>query len=260
MIQPEDQLEVAQMYFEKYKPIFEEMFDVDLSEYSVKGRRGYIRDALKDEGTEPVFLVKRQEIEERLEGIAGKHWRKMRSIYVVSSKAKEESKIAKTIAHELAHAVHYGLMKDERAKSVTDKSLRKLIMEGFAELIEVDAFANHYSGAEAQELGAKDRRDHVKHATTFYKTIQFPEGTFDPEEMRRRYREDFAGQVLKEALMELKVQDYLDGDDDIEYNLGYVFFRRAQQLGISPEDILREPPESLMDFAAPDRYAEGIKP
>ncbi len=249
LVAPGDILEAATRHLDAYRPVLEEMFDVDLSGVKMKPvdfladdfyeslqhadldnprtRLERIASQAKTRTGPAIRLVCEQAMEmQRSSNSAGCYLEDMDSIYVGREEPIYDISIARMTVHELCHSIVKRIA-DPHASGV-DPVLWLYIDEGFAEYVSIDRFSDSYGlGLMWAERGAMIEKIN-EDINTSLDTLK---GMGDEERIK-------------------------DPDPELfePHAWGYNFMRRAAEKGVDPVEILKHPPTSFLDVLMPDEY------
>ena len=257
MIPAEEVFEQARKYFHDYRPIVEELFEVDLSDIVLKETEGFIQDQLQHDGVPEDDEDARQEIiQNKIEGFGGRYWNLLRSIYVYDLKPWGKKGLARLIAHELAHATHHTLLADERAQKVDQKPAWSIFKEGFAEYLELEAFAQHYNISTMDTFLESERERHRKKYDEYLRNDLHKMY----ESLDDKTRIEKAPQGLRWLLqLRSKLLKFAYGEHDKYFwAVGHTFFKKAVDEGVPVLDVLRNPPEDIETILDPTDYIARV--
>ena len=256
-IPPEQVLERAEEYSERYKPKLEEMFDVDLSGVRIKS----INDAPAEyhelingidpesprtwfeQKMAPILLEHGNlsmefcaEILEIIEqdsrgNTPASYFEDLDTIYFSSHSVLQKSDVAEIIVvHELSHAVLSRYFPS--LKLPMQHELWMYVSEGLAEYTSLDLFTPHYGLTENGHT--IERRDQL--------------GEWKNSERRTKRRLRSRDSSMLEVAKKLNPHPW-----------GYAFFVQVCETGLTPLDILNNPPTDLETILDPTKYIQTMK-
>lgn len=252
LIRPEQVLEKSIEFAERYKPKLEEMFDVDLSDVTLKhfdemayDLHAFYQTVDLENPKTPMEKAAVGDIH-RLGYLSlaecmmacltqfplkdnGFYLHDLDTVYVRSYAPVYETEMARTVVHELCHAALNRIV--PRDALPVDKELWVYVDEGFAEFVSIDLFRYEY-GLPASPLESSLRVFGHRSAVDFQKG-------------------------LDEIILKAKPERGEPAPDEtlyIPHSWGYVLFSYADRVGIPPLQIVENPPQRFSEILNPDEY------
>lgn len=257
LIPPEQVLEKSIEYFEQYGPKLEELFDVDLSDVMLKhfdemaydlhafyravdienprttGEIAAVND-IKTYGLLSLADCMRACLAAFPPVDRGFYFHDLDTMYVRSYDPVYELEMARTVVHELAHAVLNRLV--PRDALPVESKLWPYVDEGFAEFVSVDLFRHEY-GLPVSALEQNLRVFEHRSAVDFQKGMDG---------------------IIRQAKPELG-EPAPDAKTYNPHAFGYVFFSYADAMAIKPLTIIENPPQEFSEIINPGEYVLRIR-